>query len=515
MSTSNSPSSTPASSTAPGSRPADRSPLFIFEMANNHSGSLEHGLLIVEEMAKIARRHRIRAAVKLQYRDLSTFIHPEFRSADIKHIKRFLSTELPFSDYATLVAAIHEQGMLAACTPFDESSLDLLVNHGVDIVKIASCSANDWPLLERIATVSKPVICSSGGLRQQEMDQVVNFFEHRRVHDFSLLHCVGLYPTPNDALQLHVVDWMRRRYHWLRIGYSGHEAPDNLDPVKIAVAKGARILERHVGVPTAAAPLNAYSMDPAQTDAWVKAALLALEIEGDAAAPKHVTQEELDSLLSLKRGTYLREPVKAGEPVGPERVFFAMPCAAGQTSSSEYMAGMSATQEYAANAPLRERRQRTVAVALRSLLHEAKGLLHEAGISIGTSYSIDMSHHYGPDRFRQHGAIIVNLINREYCKKLIIVLPGQSHPSHRHLVKEESFQLLYGDLEVTRDGVVTAMRPGDIALVERGVWHAFSSRQGAIFEEVSTTHVVGDSYYDDAAIASVDPMQRKTVLESW
>ena len=221
------------------------SPFFIFEIANNHQGRLQHGLDIVESMGRIVRKHRIRAAVKLQYRDLATFIHPDFRSGDHKHIKRFLSTELPAGDYATLVSAIHEHGMIAACTPFDERSLDLLINHGVDIVKIASCSANDWPLLERIARCSKPVICSSGGLRQQEMDQIVNFFEHRGVMDFSLLHCVGLYPTPNDALQLHVLDWMRRRYHWLRIGYSGHEAPTNLDPVKIAVAKGARILERH------------------------------------------------------------------------------------------------------------------------------------------------------------------------------------------------------------------------------------------------------------------------------
>ena len=492
-----------------------KEPLFIFEIANNHQGSLQHGLDIVEAMGRIARKHRIRAAVKLQYRDLATFIHPDFRSGDHKHIKRFLSTELPAADYATMVSAIHEHGMIAACTPFDESSLDLLINHGVDIVKIASCSANDWPLLERIARCSKPVICSSGGLRQQEMDQIVNFFEHRGVVDFSLLHCVGLYPTPNDALQLHVLDWMSRRYHWLRIGYSGHEAPTNLDPVKIAIAKGARILERHVGIPTSGSPLNAYSMDPAETEAWVAAALLARVISGDPAQPKHVTQDELDSLLSLKRGTYLRQLAKNGDSITSEHVFFAMPCAADQTSSSEFLAGMHATKDYEANAALTERRPRSTAVALRSLLHEAKGMLHQAGIQIGKSYSIDMSHHYGPERFRQHGAIIVNLINREYCKKLIIVLPGQSHPVHRHMVKEESFQLLHGELQITLNGDGNAMRPGDIALVERGMWHSFSSRSGAVFEEISTTHVVGDSYYEDPEIASIDPIQRKTVLEAW
>ena len=48
-------------------------------------------------------------------------------------------------------------------TPFDEASVDLALEHEVDILKVASCSALDWPLLERIAAAGKPVICSTGG----------------------------------------------------------------------------------------------------------------------------------------------------------------------------------------------------------------------------------------------------------------------------------------------------------------------------------------------------------------
>ena len=52
--------------------------LFVFEMANNHQGDVEHGLRIISEMGQIAGRHGIKAAVKLQYRDLDTFIHPDY-----------------------------------------------------------------------------------------------------------------------------------------------------------------------------------------------------------------------------------------------------------------------------------------------------------------------------------------------------------------------------------------------------------------------------------------------------
>ena len=48
--------------------------LIIFEMANSHQGDVGHGISIIRNMAKISRKYNIKAAVKLQYRNLDTFI---------------------------------------------------------------------------------------------------------------------------------------------------------------------------------------------------------------------------------------------------------------------------------------------------------------------------------------------------------------------------------------------------------------------------------------------------------
>jgi N-acetylneuraminate synthase len=117
--------------------------------------------------------------------------------------------------------------------------------------------------------------------------------------------------------------------------------------------------------------------------------------------------------------------------------------------------------------------------------------------------------------FRQYGAVIVSVINREYCKKLLIILPGQKHPVHMHKVKEETFQLLYGDLTVVINGQERHMKPGDIQTVLRDDRHSFTSINGAIFEEVSTTHIKNDSYYEDPEIRKLDPIERKTILKNW
>ena len=61
----------------------------------------------------------------------------------------------------------------------------------------------------------------------------------------------------------------------------------------------------------------------------------------------------------------------------------------------------------------------------------------------------ELSHHFGIDRFEEEGATIISVVNREYCKKLIVLLPGQDHPMHSHQKKEETFHVLYGSRTLT------------------------------------------------------------------
>jgi N-acetylneuraminate synthase len=85
---------------------------------------------------------------KLQYRQLDTFIHPAFRDRDdIKYVKRFRETRLEESDFRTLLSEMRKLAFLPICTPFDEPSVDLIEQQGIAIIKIASCSFTDWPLL--------------------------------------------------------------------------------------------------------------------------------------------------------------------------------------------------------------------------------------------------------------------------------------------------------------------------------------------------------------------------------
>ncbi len=490
--------------------------LIIFEMANSHQGSVEHGIKIISEMGKIARKYNVKAAVKLQYRNLDTFIHPDYKGrTDINHIPRFESTRLNYDQFTVLVESIKQNGLVSMSTPFDETGVDWCNAQGLDVIKVASCSATDWPLLEKVAKSGKPIIISTGGKSVSEIDKIYNFFVHRDC-EFAFMHCIAEYPAPIDSIQLNFIERMKKRYRGINIGYSGHEDPnDNLVPM-LAYAKGAVLFERHVGYPTKNIRLNAYSMNPEQADKWVASLLKAKEIcdlkkEDD----KYISQSELDSLRSLCRGVFVNRDIKTGETITVDDVFFAMPCQLTQTTSGEFRDGVIASRDYKVNDALYEIVALTDINIVRSVIHDAKGLLYEAGIALGDNFEVELSHHYGISRFRETGAIIVSLINREYCKKLIIVLANQKHPMHYHKVKEETFQLLYGDLQCIVDGRTIDMRAGDIQTVLRNSPHAFSSKHGAVFEEISTTHIKGDSYYEDPDIAKLDLIERKTVIENW
>lgn len=492
------------------------SDLIIFEMANSHQGSVGHGIDIIRSMSRIARKYNIKAAVKLQYRNLDTFIHPDYKDrTDVNHIPRFMSTKLNYEQFTQLVDVIHEEGLIAMSTPFDEDGVEWCMDQGIDIIKVASCSALDWPLLTKIAETQKPIIISTGGKSISDIDKIYNFFMHKEC-EFSFLHCVAEYPAPLEHLQLNFIERMQKRYPDITVGYSGHENPnDNIVPM-LAVAKGAQIFERHVGLPTETIKLNAYSMNPEQADQWVKSILDAKKIcEVKKENDKYISQEEIDSLKSLMRGVYVKRAIKKGDPILTEDVFFAMPCNDKQMNSGEFKEGIIASRDYKVNEELHEQRRETDINLVRNVVHDAKGMLYEAGIALGQDFEVELSHHYGMKHFRQTGAIIISIINREYCKKLLVILPGQKHPTHTHKIKEETFQLLYGDLQVTIEGVVKNMKPGDIQTVLRGEKHSFSSNKGAIFEEVSTTHIKNDSYYDDPKISSLDPIERKTILKKW
>jgi N-acetylneuraminate synthase len=492
-------------------------PLFIFEMANNHMGDTAHGVAIIRAIREACVGFdEFDFAFKLQYRDLDSFIHPSFKGRDdVKYVKRFEETRLSHAQFATLLDAMRECGFKTVCTPFDEVSVGLIEEQGIEVIKIASCSLTDWPLLERIAQSDKPVVASTAGATPEEVDNVVSFFLHRG-KALTIMHCVAEYPTPAANLHIGRIDALRSRYPDVRVGFSTHEDPNETEPVMLALAKGASVFEKHVGLPSEKYALNAYSADPAQVRRWLEAARRALTLCGSEAWPA-ATAAEASSLESLRRGVFLTRDLTAGETITDDAVCFAFPPVPGQITANQW-------SKYSRHIALQPLAAGTPLLADQVDIHHERGhilaavtavrqLLKDGNIVVPGKSDLEISHHYGMERFNEFGLVMVTVVNREYCKKLIAMLPGQTHPEQYHQQKEETFVILHGSLTLWLDGEQREARRGDVITVQRGVRHKFHSQEGVVFEEISSTHYSNDSFYSDPAIAA-NP-RRKTLLTYW
>ena len=314
--------------------------LFVLELANNHLGDVQRGLKIVSNYTQVVRFNNVRAAIKLQIRDVDSFIHRDFRQRqDIRYIKKTLDTRLRPENFAALVKAIRDGSCIPMATAFDEESVDFCCELDIPILKIASSDCNDWILIEKIAKTKKPVIVSTGGSSLKDIDDLVTFFDNRHI-PLAINHCVSLYPTEDCNLELNQIDFLRHRYPGHTIGFSTHEYHDWTSSMLMAYAKGARTFERHIDIQTEGMTVSPYCSVPEQIDTWFKAFHRAKRMCGPPGTQKRLPpQEEIEYLDALVRGVYAKRDLPVGHQLQDADVYLAIPLQQGQISCRELMRG--------------------------------------------------------------------------------------------------------------------------------------------------------------------------------
>jgi sialic acid synthase SpsE len=327
--------------------------LFVLEMANNHWGRLERGKKIVNDFSHVVKYNGIRASIKLQFRDVDSFIHKDHvGNSDVRYIKKTLDTKMTKDEFGALVDYIKKSGCIPTATPFDEASVDFAQELDLPMLKLASSDLNDWVLIEKMATTRKPVIASTGGSSLKDIDDLVTFFENRRI-PLAINHCVSLYPSEDGQLELNQIDFLRNRYPGLTIGFSSHEYHDWTSSIMMAYAKGARTFERHIDIDADGIPVSPYCTLPEQCDQWFKAFKKAKEMCGGPGTDKRIpSTAEIEYLDGLVRGVYVKRDLPAGHTLTDDDIYLAIPLLKGQLSCRELIAGEALAKPLKADAPL-------------------------------------------------------------------------------------------------------------------------------------------------------------------
>jgi N-acetylneuraminate synthase len=489
-------------------------PLVIADLANNHSGDKNLAKLIIKELSELQEKYGLKIIPKFQYRNLDTYIHKKFKgNKQLKYITRFESTRLEYSDFLELTNYAKSLGLYTAATPFDEYSASKVSEHGHDILKIASVSSNDWNLLERCVSQKMPMIVSLGGLTDFQIERVVTFLRHRHA-DFALMHCVALYPSSDEVLNLAKIRELKEKYR-VPIGYSTHENPNNLVAGGLALAAGAQVLERHYAKSTDKIKVNNYSSERIIFENWISNLISTRNQLHDPNVLMNLNKQK-DTLHQLQRGLYAKRNIEIGETLDVENTYPAFPVLENQLSSSDLSirAHLVASSNIQLDDPIMENTVSTENsfTIKEKILSKTRQLLSMAGLNIGSNIDVEISHHLGIEKFENVGAILIPILNREYAKKLVVMVSGQFHPEHFHKLKEETFLVLIGKLQVTLNGELFLLNAGEVLVITRNSKHSMIALEDTVFEEISSTNYDNDSYYSDSDMFVKD---RKTAISLW
>ncbi len=128
-------------------------------------------------------------------------------------------------------------------SPFSIEAAELLEEIGVEKFKIPSGEVTNLPLIEQLASYSKPILISSGMSNWEELDKAVDILIKKV--DLTIMQCTSKYPCPPQSVGLNIFSELRNRYgSKFNLGFSDHTA--TISAGIAAAALGVKTVEKHL-----------------------------------------------------------------------------------------------------------------------------------------------------------------------------------------------------------------------------------------------------------------------------
>ena len=232
-------------------------PYIVAEIGGNHNGDVELGKRMIRE-AKACGAD----AVKFQlYRrqDLWTEDHLKELNAGVvklENVSEWTTKELGLNnifeqidrfavqeqEHIDFFACAREVGIDYGTSTFTKNDVDFCIDQKVANLKVASCDATNFDLIEYVISKEYPVHIALGMVSMDEIRELVKLIPDNCRRNVTLLHCVSLYPPKDSQVNLEFMNTLRREFG-MAVGYSDHTLGYAI-PLA-AAALGASVIEKH------------------------------------------------------------------------------------------------------------------------------------------------------------------------------------------------------------------------------------------------------------------------------
>lgn len=287
----------------------------IAEAGVNHNGSIELAARLIDVAVDAGAD-----AVKFQTFKAENIISKHAPKANYQkettdknesQLEMVRKLELGEAEHKTLIEHCKEKGIMFMSAPFDLESIDLLLELGLEIMKIPSGEITNLPYLRKIGGLGKRIIMSTGMADLKEIEDALNILLQSGTDrtNITILHCNTEYPTPFEDVNLSAMLTIKDALN-VNVGYSDHTL--GIEAAIAAAALGADVIEKHFTLDkTMHGPDHKASLEPGELKAMVQAIRNIERSLGDGI--KKPSSSEIKNIAVVRKSIVAKKCINKGE----------------------------------------------------------------------------------------------------------------------------------------------------------------------------------------------------------
>jgi len=293
-------------------------PYFVAEVNSSHNGNIETARKMIDAAADIGAD-----CVKFQSWSAASLYSKTYYDENPiakRFVERFALTSTQLKQMASYARA---QGIEFSSTPYSEEEVDFLLEEcRAPFLKIASMELNNPRFLSYIGRKRVPLVLSTGMGTMEEIRRAVQTLEDAGAEEICLLHCISIYPTKVETLNLRNILGLRKEFPHFPIGFSDHTEDDAA--AVAAVTLGAALIEKHLTLDRSKVGMdNGMATEPEPFRKLVDKCRMVQR--GLGSEEREVFPEELAQRRKMRRSVVVVKDLPAGHVLCAEDLYAKRP----------------------------------------------------------------------------------------------------------------------------------------------------------------------------------------------
>lgn len=273
-------------------------PFIIAEAGINHNGEIDKALQMIEiaknSGADAIKFQTFRAEEFISDPNLTYTYNSQGEEITESMLTMFKRYEFSQDEWSNIKDKCDKEQIMFLSSPGGKSDLDLLLDIGINAIKVGSDDFISIPLLKEYSKSGLPLILSCGMANLEEIQDTLNALKEKEDYPIILLLCTSEYPTPPQDVNLLKFNTLQEKLN-IPLGFSDHTQGSLAS--SLAVSFGACVFEKHFTLDhSLPGPDHWFSENPEGLKFWIENIRKSYTMMGSSDMKPTIGEEEMKKI---------------------------------------------------------------------------------------------------------------------------------------------------------------------------------------------------------------------------